>query len=111
MGIELCQNIGSMVKRFTTFICSRIVWGCFMFCYICIYYYMSCSVSRPLSCPDVPVSARVRRTRADADTRGIIHGVTQNKLQNKTRHNLFITYIQQKAVSYMLLGTHKDKIR
>ena len=75
--------------------------------YISIYYYMSCSVSRPVSCPDVPVSPRVRRTRADIGTRGMIQGV----IQNKTCNNLFITYIQQNAVSYMQLGTHKDKIR
>ena len=68
---------------------------------------MSCSVLRPVSCPGVPVSARVRRTRADTGTRGIIHGV----IQNKTCNNLFITYIQQNAVSYMQLGTHEDKIR
>ena len=72
-----------------------------------MYYYMSCSVSRPVSCPDVPVSARVRRTRADTGTRGMIQGV----IQNKTCHNLLITYIHQKAVSYMQVGTHKDKIR
>ena len=68
---------------------------------------MSCSVSRPVSCPDVPVSARVRRARADTDTRGMVQGV----IQNKTCNNLFITYIQQKAVSHMQLGTHKDKMR
>ena len=53
---------------------------------------MSCSVSRPVSCPDVPVSARVRRTRADTGTRGMIQGV----IQNMTCNNLFITYIQKK---------------
>ena len=74
---------------------------------ICIYYYMACSVSRPVLCPDVPVSAQVRRTRADTGTRGMIQGV----IQNKTCNNLFITYIKQKAVSYMQLGTRKDKIR
>ena len=30
-----------------------------------ICYYMSCSVSRPVSRPDLAISARVRRTRAD----------------------------------------------
>ena len=83
----------------------------YIYIYMCvcvyIYYYMSCSVSRPVPCPDVPVSARVRRTTADTGTRGMIQGV----IQNKTCNNLFITYIQQKAVSYMQLGTHKGKIR
>ena len=54
---------------------------------------MSCSVSRP----DVPVSAQVRRTRADTGTRGMLQGV----IQNKTCNNLFITYIQQQLVSHM----------
>ena len=37
----------------------------YVYNYICTYYYMSCSISRPVSCPDVSVSARVLRTRAD----------------------------------------------
>ena len=58
---------------------------------------MSCFVSRPVSCPDVPVSARVRKTSADTGTRDMIQGV----IQNKTCNNLFITYIQQQFVSNM----------
>ena len=79
----------------------------YIYIYMCvyIYHYMSCSVSRPVSCPDVPVSARVRRTTADTGTRGMIQGV----IQNKTCNNLFITYIQQKTVLYMQLCTHKDR--
>ena len=82
---------------------------------------MSCSVSRPVSCPSYLYQPESEgnapmylyqpesflRTRADTGARGMIQGV----IQNKTCTNLCITYIQQKAVSYMQLGTYKDKIR
>ena len=59
---------------------------------------MSCSVSRPVSCPDVPVSARVPSYEGhDTDTKGNIQGV----IQNKTCNNLFITYMEQQFTSHM----------
>ena len=64
-----------------------------------IRYYISCSVSWSVLWPDLPVSAR--RTRTGAGTKELMQGM----IQNKTCNNVFITYLQQKAVTYMHMST------
>ena len=64
-----------------------------------IRYYISCSVSWSGLWTDLPVS--VRRTRAGAGTRELMQGM----IQNKTCNNVFITYLQQKSVTYMHMST------
>ena len=55
-----------------------------------IRYYISCSVSWSGPWPDLPVSARE---------------LMQGMIQNKTCNNVFITYLQQKTVTYMHMST------
>ena len=55
---------------------------------ISIYYHMVCLVSAPVSCPQVPRSARDRRSRADLGTRGMILGL----IPSKPCYSMFITY-------------------
>ena len=58
----------------------------YTYIYISICYYMSCSVSRPVSRPDLAISARVRRTSADIAKSG-----RDTRAWYRTRH--VITYL------------------
>ena len=57
---------------------------------------MSCSVSRPVSCPGVPVS--------DTGTRGMIQGVIQNNVI------IYSSHIYNKKLSHTCNWAHIDKI-